>query len=254
MKMVTWNINGIRAVVKKGFWDWLEKESPDILCLQETKAHPSQLDESLLKPKGYKPYWSSAERKGYSGVALFVKEEPLSISEGLSAPEFDIEGRTLVAEFADFILFNGYYPNGKHDLSRVPYKLKYSDLVLEKALELQKEKKKPIILAGDFNTAHQPIDLARPKENQGNTGFLPEERAWIDKLVANGFIDIFREHEADSGHYSWWSYRAGARERNVGWRIDYFFITPELKNKVNRSYYQPEVMGSDHCPVVLEIA
>ena len=234
--------------------DWLEQEKPDILCIQETKAHPDQLDEELLNPQGYQTHWSSAQKKGYSGVALFLKNNPLQVTEGLGIPEFDAEGRTLISENKDFILYNSYYPNGRHDLGRVPFKLKYSDSILDHALKTHKEKKKPIILAGDFNTAHKAIDLARPKANEGNTGFLPEERAWIDKLISKGFIDIFRQFEAEPDHYTWWSYRAGARQKNIGWRIDYFFITPDLAKKIKRVYHQPEVMGYDHCPVVMELA
>jgi len=253
MKLITWNVNGIRAAQKKGLMEWLARESPDILCLQETKAHPSQLGEELTAPPGYQTYWSSAKKKGYSGVALFLKYKPLDVQEGLGIREFDEEGRTLISEYPHFILYNGYYPNGQHDLGRVPFKLKYSDTVLAHALKTHKTKKKPIILTGDFNTAHKPIDLARPKANEGNTGFLPEERAWIDKLVSQGFIDIFRQFEAGPDHYTWWSYRAGARQKNIGWRIDYFFITPDLEARVKKIYHQPEVEGSDHCPVVLEL-
>lgn len=253
MKIISWNVNGIRAAQRKGFMEWLRKENPDILCLQETKAHPAQLEENLINPPGYQTHWSSAEKKGYSGVALYLKDNPLQVSKGIGQAEFDAEGRTLVTEYPDFILYNGYYPNGQHDLGRVPFKLRYSDTVLSHALKTQKQKKKPIILAGDFNTAHKEIDLARPKQNEGNTGFLPEERAWIDKLVDKGFIDIFREFEAGPHHYTWWSYRAGARQKNIGWRIDYFFVTPDLKPQVQKAYLQPQVMGSDHCPVVIEL-
>ena len=254
MKLISWNVNGIRAVQRKGFMDWLLKEDPDILCIQETKAHPDQLDEALLNPPGYRTHWSSAERKGYSGVALYLKEKPLQVSEGIGEAEFDIEGRTLITEFPDFILYNGYYPNGQHDLGRVPFKLKYSDRVLDHAKRTHKKKNKPVILAGDFNTAHKEIDLARPKQNEGNTGFLPEERAWIDKLLGEGFVDIFREFESGPHHYTWWSYRAGARKKNIGWRIDYFFVTPDLKPQVQKAYLQPQVLGSDHCPIVIELA
>lgn len=253
MKIISWNVNGIRAAHRKGFMDWLRRENPDILCLQETKAHPAQLEEDLVNPPGYQTHWSSAEKKGYSGVALYLREKPLHVSEGIGQAEFDAEGRTLVTEYPDFILYNGYYPNGQHDLGRVPFKLRYSDRVLSHALNTQKQKRKPIILAGDFNTAHKEIDLARPKQNEGNTGFLPEERAWIDKLVGKGFIDIFREFEPGPNHYTWWSYRAGARQKNIGWRIDYFFITPDLKSQVQKAYLQPQVLGSDHCPVVIEL-
>jgi exodeoxyribonuclease-3 len=253
MKIISWNVNGIRAAHRKGFMEWLRKENPDILCLQETKAHPDQLGQELVNPGGYQTHWSSAEKKGYSGVALYLKDSPLQVSEGIGQAEFDAEGRTLVTEYPDFILYNGYYPNGQHDLGRVPFKLRYSDTVLSHALKNQKQKKKPIILAGDFNTAHKEIDLARPKQNEGNTGFLPEERAWIDKLVGQGFIDIFREFEPGPHHYTWWSYRAGARRKNIGWRIDYFFVTPDLKAQVQNAYLLPQVMGSDHCPVVIEL-
>ena len=254
MKIATWNVNGIRAAQKKGLLEWFSREDPDIFCVQETKAHPEQLDESLLNPPGYQTHWSSAVKKGYSGVALFLKPRPIEVNEGLGIPSFDAEGRTLVTEYPEFILYNGYYPNGQHDLGRVPFKLQYSDAVLEHALGLHKKRKKPIILAGDFNTAHREIDLARPRENIGNTGFLPEERAWIDKLISRGFMDIFREFQPGPHHYTWWSYRAGARRKNIGWRIDYFFITPDLKERVKKIYHQPEILGSDHCPVIMELA
>jgi len=254
MKIVSWNVNGIRACVRHGFLDWLNAEKPDVLCLQETKAHPDQLDESLRSPPGYTTYWSAAKKKGYSGVSLFVKNPVLRTVEGIGSQEFDDEGRTLICEFDDFYLVNGYFPNGQPDLGRVPFKLKYSDTVEAKALSLKAQSGKPVVICGDYNTAHREIDLARPKENEGNTGFLPQERAWIDRHLENGFIDAFREFEPGPGHYTWWSYRAGARRRNVGWRIDYFFITPELKDRLLKCYHQPQVIGSDHCPVVLEMA
>ncbi|MBI2336401.1 MAG: exodeoxyribonuclease III [Deltaproteobacteria bacterium] len=254
MKLITWNVNGIRAAARKGFLDWLIQEAPDVLCLQETKACPSQLDQDLLKPVGYTAtHWASAEKKGYSGVAFFVKESPLQVITGLGIPEFDCEGRTLTAEFADFILLTGYFPNGKDDLSRIPYKLRYSEAAKNFALTLKQQKQKPMIICGDINTAHQPIDIARPKENEGNTGFTPAERAWLTQFLQSGFVDIFREREPSPHHYTWWSYRANARANNVGWRIDYFFVTPELCPRVQRVYHQPHVMGSDHCPVVLEL-
>jgi len=252
MKLISWNVNGIRSVQKKGFFDWLSLEKPDILALQETKAHPTQLTEDVVKPEGYYTYWSSARKKGYSGVALFSREKPLEVQEGISLSHFDDEGRTLIAEYPNFFLINGYYPNGRNDLSRVDFKLEYSDAVLSLANKLKSSK--PVILCGDFNTAHQEIDLARPKENEENTGFLPHERAWIDKLLSHGFIDIFRQFQKEEGHYSWWSFRTAARERNVGWRIDYFFVTDSLQNQIKKSYYQPHVLGSDHCPVVLELS
>lgn len=253
MKIATWNVNGIRAAARKGFLDWLEAERPDAVCLQETKAHPDQLEPELRNPAGYKTFWSSAKKKGYSGVALFLRREALAVKEGLEVPEFDDEGRTLTAEFDDFILITGYFPNGQPDLGRVPYKLRYSDRMMEHALALRRELNKPVVICGDVNTAHREIDLARPKENEGNTGFLPVERAWVDKFIAGGFVDIFRELEPGPNHYSWWSYRSGARPRNIGWRIDYFFVTPELRPRVSKVYHQPQVQGSDHCPIILEL-
>jgi len=253
MKIISWNVNGIRAARQKGFLEWLAEESPDILCLQETKAHPDQLEPDLRTPAGYQTFWSSAKKKGYSGVAMFVKKSAREMVVGLGIEEFDNEGRTLIAEFDDFTLINGYFPNGQPDLGRVPYKLRYSDTVMGQAHELHKKKKKPVIICGDINTAHREIDLARPKANEGNTGFLPQERAWVDKFLASGFIDIFREFESGPHHYTWWSYRAGARKNNVGWRIDYFFVTPDLRERVNKAYIRPDVWGSDHCPIVLEL-
>ncbi|HKX12352.1 MAG TPA: exodeoxyribonuclease III [bacterium] len=253
MKIACWNVNGIRAAAKKGLLDWLVKEKPDVVCLQETKCHPDQLEPELREPLGYSTHWSSAKKKGYSGVALFLNRQALAVAEGLSQPEFDDEGRTLSAEFEDFHLITGYFPNGQPDLGRVPYKLRYSDTVMEYAHNLRKKSGKPVIICGDVNTAHREIDLARPKENEMNTGFLPQERAWVDKFIASGFVDIFRERTPDPHHYTWWSYRSGARPRNIGWRIDYFFISPELRDRVQRVYHQPEVLGSDHCPLILEL-
>ncbi len=253
MKIICWNVNGIRAVSQKGFWDWLKTCDPDILCMQETKAYPGQLEPALVNPPGYTTYWAAADKKGYSGVSIWTKQKPLQVWTGLEIPEFDSEGRTLIAEFENFLLYNGYFPNGKDDLSRVPYKLKYSEAAKQFCLKLKKEKNKPVIVCGDVNTAHQEIDIARPKENEGSTGFLPEERAWVSSFIQAGFMDIYRALHPEDVVYSWWSFRSAARARNVGWRIDYFFITPELKEKIKASYYQPQVMGSDHCPVVLEL-
>lgn len=252
MKIISWNVNGIRAASKKGLMSYLSEEDPDIFCIQETKAHPEQLEENLRHPNHYFTYWSSAVKKGYSGVAIFSKTEPLKVEEGLGVEEFDLEGRTLTAFFKDFILVTGYFPNGQPDLGRVPYKLRYSHQMQDHVHHLLQQEKKPIILCGDVNTAHTEIDLARPKENEGTTGFLPEERAWVDQFVESGFVDIFREFNQDPDHYSWWSYRTNARARNVGWRIDYFFVNEAFKKKIKKSYYHHDQLGSDHCPVVLE--
>lgn len=253
MKLASWNVNGIRACAKKGFVEWLDKEDCDVVCLQEIKAETDQFPEEILKRDEFL-YINSAEKKGYSGVAIFSKKEPIEVWEGLGIEEFDCEGRTLIAEFEDYILFNCYFPNGQRDHNRVPYKLNFSDAVMEEALKLKKEKKKEIIICGDYNTAHQAIDLANPKSNKNSTGFLPNEREWMDKFFANGFIDTFRHFTPDeNGHYTWWTYRGNCREKNIGWRIDYFCVTNDLLSRVSKSYHRPEVLGSDHCPIILEL-
>ena len=252
MKIISWNVNGIRAMEKKGFFEWLQKESPDILCLQETKAHPEQLAEKFIKPEGYQSFWSAAEKKGYSGVAIYTKIQPKSVAEGLGLKEFDSEGRTLMADYGDFVLFNIYYPNGGAGNKRVPFKMKFYDAFLAKAEKLRKQGKK-IIITGDVNTAHTEIDLARPKENVRNTGFLPEEREWVSKFIQCGYADTFRHFTKDGGHYTWWDYKTGARARDVGWRIDYFFVTENLLPKLKKAFILKDVMGSDHCPVGIEL-
>ncbi|MBF0522370.1 MAG: exodeoxyribonuclease III [Candidatus Omnitrophica bacterium] len=252
MKILSWNVNGIRAVAKKGFIDWLIKESPDILCLQETKSSPDQLAQELLEPTGYKTFWSSAQKKGYSGVGVFTKSAPNHVEEGLGKKEFDLEGRTLMLEYPDFVLFNIYFPNGGEGNKRVPFKMAFYDEFLKKALKLKNQGKK-IILCGDVNTAHTEIDLSRPKDNEKNTGFLPEERAWVTKFIEHGFIDTFRYFHKEGGHYSWWDYKTKARERDVGWRIDYFFVTESLIKSVKNAFILKNVLGSDHCPVGIEV-
>lgn len=253
MKILSWNVNGIRAAERKGFFDWLSQNPADIICVQETKASPDQLTKKFLEPAGYHAFWSAAERKGYSGVAVFSKEKPLKVSEGLGKKEFDCEGRVLQLEFNDFILFNIYYPNGGSGNKRVPYKIAFYDCFLKKTEALRK-KGKNLVICGDVNTAHEEIDLARPKQNEGNTGFLPEERAWITKFLAKGYIDTFRyQHPGEAGHYSWWDYKTRARERDVGWRLDYFFITAELLPKLQNTFILKDIMGSDHCPVGIDL-
>lgn len=252
MKLISWNVNGIRAVSKKGFYDWFEKESPDILCLQETKAHPEQLTDEIFHPRGYHNYWSAAEKKGYSGVAVYTKKEPISVVEGLGSKEFDNEGRTLMVEYDKFILLNIYYPNGGSGNKRVPFKMGFYDVFLKKMLKLRKEGKS-LIICGDVNTAHEEIDLARPKQNEKNTGFLPEERQWVSKFLNHGFVDTFRQLNKEPNHYTWWDYKTRARERNIGWRIDYFFISENLLPKLKNAFILNEVIGSDHCPVGIEI-
>jgi exodeoxyribonuclease-3 len=253
MKLYSWNANGIRAAQKKGFLDWLATTGPDVLAVQETKAHPDQLDDALRRPAGYHTYWASAEKKGYSGVALYSKREPISVQIGLGLPEYDREGRTIVADYGEFTLLAAYFPNGGRDHSRVPYKMAYKRDFLA-YIEALRNQGKPIVFCGDVNTAHQAIDLARPQQNQNTTGFLPEERVWIDDLVAHGYMDSYRSlYPEQKSAYSWWTYIGGARGRNVGWRLDYFFVSPDLWPQVTAANIHAEVFGSDHCPVSLEL-
>ncbi len=252
LKLLSWNVNGIRASEKKGFLDWLSKEKPDILCVQETKAHVEQLSENLINPKNYKTYWCSGEKKGYSGVATFSKTEPKKTEKGFGVKKYDCEGRTLIHYFDDFVLFNIYFPNGQRDNERLKYKLGFYDEFLDFADNL-KNKGKKIIICGDVNTAHKEIDLARPKENVGTSGFLPIERKWMDKLIEHGYIDTFREFNTENGNYTYWDTITRARERNVGWRIDYFFISENMRKNLKKGFILSDVMGSDHCPLGIEI-
>ncbi|NQT24077.1 exodeoxyribonuclease III [candidate division KSB1 bacterium] len=251
-RLISWNVNGIRAIQKKGFLDWFLKEQPDVLCLQETKAQSDQLDVALIEVPGYHVYFASAERKGYSGVAIYSKEKPLNVHPGLGVAEFDGEGRTLICEYPDFTLYNIYYPNGKASPERLNYKMRFYDAFLDHANGV-KDQGKNIVICGDVNTAHAEIDLARPKENEKFSGFLPEERAWIDKFLADGYADTFRMFTKEGGYYSWWDYKTRARERNVGWRIDYFFVSESLKSRVKDGFILKDIMGSDHCPIGIEL-
>lgn len=253
MKLYSWNVNGFRAVCKKPDWSWFKKTDADVVALQETKASPDQIPEQEREPQGYQSYWlGSTVKKGYSGVAVYSKSTPLTISEELPDPKWQGEGRLLHLEYPDFHFFNVYFPNGQMNDQRLEYKLGYYDAFLELAEEMRKSK--PIVVCGDFNTAHHPIDLARPKQNEETSGFLPIERAWLDKFVEHGYLDTFRlVHGDEPDQYSWWSFRMRARERNVGWRIDYFFVSDELKNKVKDAWIESTVLGSDHCPVGLEL-
>lgn len=254
MKIYSWNVNGIRAVLKKGFLKWFEETNADIVCLQETKASPDQLTFDLTNIDSYHSYFTWAEKKGYSGVVTYTKKEPQSIQVGLNENKFDSEGRTVITKYEDFTLFNIYFPNGKASAERLTYKMAYYDFLLEFLKELLKTEKN-IIICGDVNTAHQEIDLARPKENEFISGFLKEERAWIDKLLNIGFIDSFRTlNPTKKDQYTWWSQRSGARQRNVGWRIDYFFISSNLRKRLISAEIHSQVQGSDHCPISIEIA
>jgi len=252
MKLLSWNVNGLRAIHKKGFLEWFKRESPDILCLQETKSELNQLPENLRKPTGYHFFCSSAEKKGYSGVAVYSKQSPKSVNTRLGKKLFDCEGRLLELDYGEFILFNVYFPNGGAGNKRVPFKMDFYGAFLKHIQKLAKTGKK-LIICGDVNTAHTEIDLARPKANEKNTGFLPEERAWLTRLLAQGYIDTFRHFNKDPGHYTWWDYKTKARERDIGWRIDYFFITPNLLPSLKRSFILKDVAGSDHCPIGIDI-
>ena len=251
MKIISWNVNGIRAVLKKGFREFLETERPEIFCLQEIKISDAAKTEAAFDFPGYREYWNSALRPGYSGTATLVREDidpPLSIS-GLGLKEFDDEGRTQILEFADFYLVNCYFPNANAELSRLAYKLVFNEALQKKLKEL--ELKKPVILTGDYNVAHREIDLARPKENIGSAGFTYEERAWLDRFLAVGFIDTYRALNGNRIQYTWWSYRAYARARNIGWRIDYFCVSEKFLPKIKTAAILDEVEGSDHCPILI---
>lgn len=253
MRLISWNVNGIRAVTRKGFLDWMASESPDVLCAQETKAQPDQLAPELCQPPGYHAYWNSARRKGYSGVATFSKTEPLHVQAGFGIEEFDIEGRVLMTGYPGFKLFNVYFPNGKRSQERLDYKLRFYAAFLEycDALHARGER---LVVCGDVNTAHKEIDLARPRQNEKVSGFLPEEREWIDRYLAHGFVDAFRVfHPDEAGQYTWWHYITNARARNVGWRIDYHLVSESLMPAVTDASILSDVMGSDHCPIALEL-
>ena len=252
MILLSWNVNGIRAAYKKGLVEWIKKEKPDILCIQETKAMKEQLSDDLINVNGYNSFFSSAERKGYSGVVTYCSADPVKVSNGIGIKKFDSEGRFLVTEFDEFLLFNIYFPNGKAKKERLQYKMDFYDSFLKHLKKLKKQGKK-IVMCGDVNTAHKEIDLARPKENSKISGFLPEEREWIDTLLQAGFIDTFRVYNDKPDNYTWWDMMTRARDRNVGWRIDYFFISENLSSNLKSATILPDVMGSDHCPVGIEL-
>ena len=253
MKLISWNVNGIRASFKKGALQSVFDLNPDILGIQETKSTPDQLPEDGYAPKGYTVYFDSSEsRKGYSGVAVYTKIIPNKVENGLGIKEMDHEGRMLTLHFDDFVLVTAYFPNGGRDEEHFQFKLKYYELFLKK-MTILKKKYDTVIFCGDLNVAHNEIDLARPKENAKQIGFLPIERAWVDKVEVNGFIDTFRHLHKNEVKYSWWDQKTRSRDRNIGWRIDYFFINKESIQKTKQAEILNDVMGSDHCPVILEI-
>jgi exodeoxyribonuclease III len=252
MRLVSWNVNGIRAAVRNGFWSWLADARPDIVCLQETRIQPEQLTPKMRQPPGYHPFWHAGERRGYSGVATFSQEQPRSIREGFDQARFDVEGRTLLTRHSDFALLNVYFPNGGRGQERVQYKIEFYDALLAFCSELQ-AKGERLVVCGDLNTAHQSIDLARPKENEKTSGFLPEEREALSRWLNAGFVDVYRWLHPDAEEYTWWTYRFDARARNIGWRLDYFLLTEDLLPTVRDAQILGEVKGSDHCPVSLEL-
>lgn len=251
MKIISYNVNGIRAAQKKGFEEWLSKEQPDVLCLQELKAKPEQVS-TFYEEMGYYMYWENAEKKGYSGVALLTKEKPKHINYGCNEEIFDKEGRVLRADFESFSIMSVYMPSGTTGDVRQDFKYQWLAFFQEYVNELKKTHPN-LIISGDYNIAHTEIDIHNPVSNKNSSGFLPEERAWLSKFIQNGFVDTFRMFNPDPHHYSWWSYRANARANNKGWRIDYHMASESLKGSLKDAYILPEAMHSDHCPIVLEI-
>jgi exodeoxyribonuclease-3 len=252
MKLVSWNVNGIRAALKKGAMDYFAACGADVICLQETKAHPGDV-QHVEWPRGYEAFWNSADKKGYSGTAVLTRVKPKSVTNGIGTAEHDREGRVLTAEFADFFLVNVYQPNSQRGLTRLDYRVKEWDGAFLAFLQQLENKGKLVIFCGDLNVAHTEIDLTNPKTNRRNAGFTDEERGNFSALLAKGFVDTFRAFEPGPGHYSWWSQMMNCRARNIGWRVDYFVASEKLRPALKRAWISPEVMGSDHCPVGLEL-
>jgi exodeoxyribonuclease-3 len=252
-RLFTWNVNGIRAAARKGFLDWVADARPDVLCLQETRAHPEQLDDNLRAPPGYHVVWASAKKKGYSGVATWSRLAPVEQHVGLGDERFDDEGRTIITQHGDFILINGYFPNGRRDHGRVPFKLDYYRLLLDECTRWR-DRGFHVVICGDWNTAHGPLDLTNDRANKNTTGFLIPEREWIDRFIEAGFVDVWRQLNPEAEVYSWWSNRFGVREKNIGWRLDYHMVDQGLVGRVHDARIHTEVWGSDHCPVELVLA
>ena len=253
MKIISYNVNGIRSAINKDFLAWLQATDADIVCLQEIKATPDQItDIFLIEELGYKHYWYPAEKKGYSGTAIFSKIEPLHVEYGCGIEEFDREGRTIRADFKDFSVMSAYFPSGSSGEERQLFKYQFLDRFADYIENLKLDYPK-LIISGDFNICHQSIDIHNPKSNAKSSGFLPEERAWMETFLKNGFVDTFRRHNSDPHHYTWWSYRAGARNKNLGWRIDYHLVTATLIDHIKRATILPEAKHSDHCPIMLEL-
>lgn len=253
MRLISWNVNGLRAAWKKGLEAFIAAERPDLLCLQETKIQDEQITSDMRAPDGYRSYWCMAERKGYSGVVTYARREPVRVATAFGSPALDGEGRVVHAELAEFHLLNVYFPNSGMGPERLAYKLRFYDDFLRLAERLRRGGK-GVVVCGDVNTAHTEIDLARPKDNERTPGFLPAERAWVSELIAHGYHDTFRLFTREPGHYTWWDLKTGARARNIGWRLDYVFVSDELRDRVTGAGIMPEVLGSDHCPITLDLA
>lgn len=249
-RFISWNVNGIRAAEKKGFTDIVDTLAPDVLAVQETKAHPDQLSRALLDIPGYHSYWNSAQKKGYSGVAVYSKLQPRAVINGLGHKDFDNEGRVITLEYDAFYFINIYFPNSGAELKRLGFKLEFNALLHTFLINLSQ--KKPVVICGDYNVAHKEIDIKNPQANVKNAGFTPEERAWMDRFLDSGFVDTFRIFNKEGGHYTWWSYRFNARARNIGWRIDYFCVDQNNSDRVVSAEILPEIQGSDHCPVSID--
>jgi len=252
INIFSWNVNGIRAIQSKGFMKWFDNHGGDIVCLQETKAQPEQIEDSLKNITGFKSHWFSAQKKGYSSVAIYSKLDPINLKNGFDNPYYDTEGRVIIAEYEKFVLANVYFPNGGRGPERVRYKLDFYDELFFH-LEKNYRDRKGIIVVGDFNTAHKEIDLAQPQKYSKSTGFLPEEREWIDRLINLGYVDVFRNFNKQPNQYTYWDQVTFARDRNDGWRIDYFMVSNDIANNVKEAKIFPDVMGSDHCPISIKI-
>jgi exodeoxyribonuclease-3 len=252
MKILSWNVAGLRACVRKGFTEFIKMQKPDILCLQEIKLTEKTVPDEIKKLKSYHIYWNFAKRKGYAGTAVFTKAEPKKVESGIGIKKFDSEGRLMVLHYRNFMLVNAYFPHSHRTLNRLKFKLEFDNAYLQ-FVEKLKKKTKNMVLTGDFNCAHKEIDLANPKQNVKNAGFTPKERAWMDKFISKGHIDTFRQFTKGPGNYTWWTYRFNARKRNIGWRVDYFFVPKEFMKKVKNSRILKNVQGSDHAPVCLEL-
>jgi len=252
VRIISWNVNGVRAALRKGLLDYIKASDADVYCLQETKAHPGDV-QHVEWPRGYEIHWHSAEKKGYSGTAVLTRVKPLSVKTGIGAPAHDKEGRVLAVEFPDFWLIDVYQPNSQRGLTRLDYRVGEWDPAFRRYMKRLESKGKPAVFCGDLNVAHQEIDLANPRTNRRNAGFTDEERGSFTKLLDSGFVDTFRRFQKDGGHYSWWSQMGDCRARNIGWRVDYFVASEKLVPALKGAWISPEVMGSDHCPVGLEI-